>query len=161
MSKIDTLQREYDDLSERCGSFDQDTIKQRRDREEQNRQWAIQRKKDRQDLIAKKGQVFERLQAAKAEAKADQVAAEVLELTPASAETPAAQVETAPPVVETIPPAGETIPATGETIDASAEPPPETAPAPEATAPDSPSPEPQKQPEKQPDKQPGKGKNRR
>lgn len=78
MSKLDSLQREYDDLSQRCGVFDQETINLRRDREEQHRKWAMDRKRERQELVARKGRVFEQLKAAKAEQAGEVVAEEAL-----------------------------------------------------------------------------------
>ena len=134
MTKVESLQKEYDHLSERCGSFDQETIKMRREIEEHIKKWGMDRKRERQDLIAQKGRVFEQMQAAKAVAVAEDVAADALELQPdnaapaggtVSAPTPEPAVETAPantqpaetnpPVVETTEPSGETKPPTDET----------------------------------------------
>lgn len=80
MTKVETLQREYDALQRDCGGFDRETIVLQRQRSEQQRQWQMERKQMRAALVHRKGEVHEMLKAAKAEEEAEKTAAKALGL---------------------------------------------------------------------------------
>lgn len=101
MTKVETLQREYDALQRDCGGFDRETTLLQRQRNEQQRQWQMERKQMRAALVHRKGEVHEMLKAAKAEEEAEKTAAKALGLQESAPPAKAPKAAAAPVVTLT------------------------------------------------------------